>query len=43
MIGVRLSGLMKLELCEVDFGRNGWEKTGFGHDLEEKASDLIRE
>lgn len=43
MIGVRLNGLMKLELCEVDFGRNGGEKTGFGHDLEEKASDLIRE
>ena len=43
MLGVRLNGLMKLELFEVDLERIGWEKIGFGHDLGGKPRDLIRE
>ena len=43
IIGVRLNGLMKLELFEVDFERTGRGKTGFEPDLEGRARDLIRE
>lgn len=39
MLGVRLNGLMKLELFEVDFEKT----TVFAPDLEGKARDLIRE
>lgn len=41
--GVRLNGLMKLELSDVDFERTGWEKTEFGRDLEDRENDLVRE
>lgn len=34
MIGIRLNGLVKVELFELDFGRSGWGKEArFGPDL----------